>query len=262
MFLPTELKNGQQMMASEGVIATLFYRLVNDDQLRSHYRESAFYRSFLPDAPDHIEDLISPAENVNLKLFAAMARLQGIKGDQPPMISLIERYAELFPDEAKRVYAIFIETTWGATVSQQLASELIRAAEDGRRGDIGSFRQEHPFSLLDLTITDVAAGKRALDSNLGPEIWIANSEFKIASPIWAAERRLPLTINLNAATEAELMTIPGVDLTAARKVVAARTAEGFFRNIDALRPDFSPQIMRRLRAMLDEMNRLPTYHRD
>ena len=77
VFLPTELKNGQQMMASEGVISTLFYRIVNDEQLRNHYREPSFYRPFLGNDSAHAERTISPYENINLKLFAAMTELQG-----------------------------------------------------------------------------------------------------------------------------------------------------------------------------------------
>jgi len=178
------------------------------------------------------------------------------------MIVLVEQYAKLFPDEANRIYAIFIETTWGATVSQQLASALARAAEYGRRGDINSFRCERPFPLLDATISEVAAGQRTLGGNLGPEIWIVNSEFKIASPIWAADRRLPFTINLNTATEAELMTIRGIDLVAARNAIAARGAHGFFRNIDDFKPLFSLQILQQLNSMSYEIKRLATYHRD
>ena len=46
---------------------------------------------------------------------------------------------------------------------------------------------------------------------------------------------MPLTLNLNAATEAELMTLPGVDLAAARRIVAERRARGHFRSLDELR---------------------------
>jgi hypothetical protein len=184
-FLPTTLKNGKQMMASEGVISTLFYRMVKDDQLRNHYREPSFYRPFLKDDSGPAEKVITPAENVNLKLFAAMTELRGIQRDQPPMISLVEHYAKLFPDEAKRIYGDFIATTWGATVSQQLASELERAAEDGGRGDISAFRRDNASSLFDSTIAEVTDGKRALDANVGPELWVVNSDFKIASAMWS-----------------------------------------------------------------------------
>jgi Helix-hairpin-helix motif len=261
-FLPTTLKNGQQMMASEGVISTLFYRIVNDDQLRNHYREPSFYRPFLQDAPRRPEDVITPAENVHLKLFAAMTELRGIKRDQPPMISLVEHYAKLFPDEAKRVYRDFIATTWGATVSQQLASELAHAAEDGGRGDISALRRDVASSSFESTIAEVTDGKRALDANLGPELWIVNPEFKIASAMWVTDRRLPLTINLNTATEPELMTIAGVDFAAARKIVKMRNGQEFFHSLDDLQAIVSPEIMRKLKSMSEEMKRLPPYRRE
>ena len=69
-FLADQFKNAQEMMSCEGVIATLFYRLVNDDRLRNLYREEAFYRQFLsPAVPSaEIRKAVSPYENVNLKL--------------------------------------------------------------------------------------------------------------------------------------------------------------------------------------------------
>jgi Helix-hairpin-helix motif len=261
-FWPTTLKNGQQMMASEGVISTLFYRMVKDDQLRDHYREQSFYRPFLKGDSSRPEKVITPAENVNLKLFAAMTELRGIKRDQPPMISLVEHYAKLFPDEAKRIYGDFIATTWGATVSQQLASELARAAEDGGRGDLSAFRKDIASSSFESTIAEVTDGKRALDANLGPELWIVNSDFKIASAMWVNDRQLPLTINLNTATEPELMTIAGVDLTTARKIVTRRNGQGFFHSLDDLQTVVSPELMRKLNSMSDEMKQLPPYQRE
>jgi len=259
-FLPTTLKNGQQMMASEGVISTLFYRIVNDEQLRSHYREHSFYRAFLQVDTSQPEKEISPYENVNLKLFAAMTEIRGLRPDQPPMIRLVEQYAKLFPDEARRIYADFIVTTWGATSSQQAASELARLAADGARGDKIAYEHDST-SVLGVTVADVTAGKRALDGNLGPELWIANSQFKIASSAWGTDRRLPLTINLNTATEPELMTIPGIDLAAARKIVQARAKQESFRSIGDLNAILSSEIILRLDSMSTEMTQLPLYQR-
>jgi hypothetical protein len=261
-FLPTTLKNGQQMMASEGVISTLFYRIVKDDQLRNHYREPSFYRPFLKGDSSHPEDVITPAENVNLKLFAAMTELQGIGRDLPPMITLIEHYAKLFPDEAKRIYGDFIATTWGTTASQPLASQLVRAAEDGGRGDISAFRRDRASTLFDSTIAEVADGKRSLGTNVGPELWIVNPDFRIASAMWVPDRQLPLTINLNTATEPELMTIGGVDLTTARKVVTTRNGQGFFQSLDNLQGVVSPEVMRKLKSMSGQMKQLPAYRRE
>jgi len=260
IFFPSELKNGQQMMASEGVVSTLFYRMVTDEKLRSHYREPSFYRPFLQGDVAQPEKTISPYDNINLKLFAAMTELRGLKSDQPPMIRLVERYAQLFPDEARRIYGDFIATTWGATASQQLASELVRLASDGARGDRVAFQKDDTSSFSS-TIGEVTDGKLALDGNLGPELWLVNSQFKIASSVWGTERRLPLTINLNTATEPELMTIAGLDLAAARKIIAVRNARGFFRGWDDLGPLLSPEVILRLKSMSEEMKQLPPYQR-
>lgn len=64
---------------------------------------------------------------------------------------------------------------------------------------------------------------------------MANTGFKIAPAVWDTKRTEPLTINLNTASVAELMTVPGVDLPMARRIIAARDARGFFRSIDELK---------------------------
>jgi hypothetical protein len=261
-FLSTELKNGQQMLASEGVLDTLFYRMVNDEQLRNHYREASFYRPFLQDDAREPEEAITPYENVNLKLFAAMSGLAGSDSSRPAIVRLVERYASLFPDEAKRIYTIFVETTWGATASQELASRMERAAEEGGRGDINAFRRDRPFSMLDSVIAQAAEGKLRLDANLGPELWVVNSEFKIAEAVWEPDRTLPLTINLNTATEPELMTIPGIDLAVARKIIAARNARSYFRDLSDLSPLLAPEVMRRLNSMAEAIKQMQPYRRE
>lgn len=147
-------------------------------------------------------------------------------------------------------------------MSQQLASELARAAEDGGRGDISAFRRDDASSLLESTIAKVTDGGLALDANLGPELWIANPEFKIASAMWVTDRQLPLTLNLNTATEPELMTIAGVDFTTARKIVKVRNGQGFFHGLDDLQAVVSPEVTLKLKSMSEEMKRLPPYQRE
>jgi len=224
VFLPAELRNGQQMMASEGVIATLFYRFVNDPQLSAWRRPAAFYRPFGVTA-----DQLTAHENVYLKLFAAITQLHGYAHSRAPMIELVEHYARLFPDEAARIRQLFIETTWGATASPRLANAFVDAARAGQRGDIAAFRASRPFKDLDALIADVSAGRRALDAGVGPEFWIENRSFLIASPIWRTERTKPLALNLNTATVVEWMTLPGIDLKLAQRIVAVRDALGCFR---------------------------------
>ena len=297
-FLPDELKNGQEMMASEGVIATLFYRLVNDDRLRNQYREAGFYQQFLrPEAPihshsresgnrtppeccqaevdsrfrgndgAHINEVIPPYENVNLKLFAAMRRVAEVPDEvqQPLLIRIVNAYAHLFPQEARTIYGVFLQTTHGVTASQELATAFEGAAAAGRKGDIEAFRQQSSaaFSLLHATVDQVANGKLGLGANLGPELWVVNSRFKIAPAAWERDRTLPLTLNLNTATEAELMTLPGVDLAIARRLVAERRPRGFFRSLDELGATVGlpPALLKSLLEMSAQMQALKEYKR-
>lgn len=261
-FLPTELKNGQQMMASEGVIATLFYRLVNDDTLRNSYRDPSFYEPLTESPAPNPRQVITPYENVNLKLFAAMAQVPRWTADQPPILSILRMYGQLFPDEAKRVDQIFVETTWGAVTSQPLAAALQRASADGRRGDIAAFRQDLAAPLVTPVIAEVVDGRLALDANLGPELWVLNSNFKIASAYWETQRTEPLAINVNTGTVADFMTIPGVDLGLARKIVTERDARGFFRSLDALGTIGVPAaVLRDLREMQKQAQVAGTYDR-
>jgi len=240
-FLADEFKNAQEMMSCEGVIATLFYRLVNDERLRNLYREEAFYRQFLIPAVTsaEIREEVPPYENANLKLFAAMRRvgLESAHARLPLMIRILNAYASLFPDEAEEVYGVFLKTTYGVTASQELAVAFERAAAAGRIGDIDAFRERSgsAFPLLRKTINEVAHGKLPVDANLGPELWVLNSNFKIAPAAWERERTESLTLNLNTAAEPELMTLPGVDLAVARRIVAERRSRGFYRSLDELR---------------------------
>jgi len=268
-FLFDEFKNAQEMMACEGVIATLFYRLVNDERLRNQYRDEAFYRQFLGREVTRAEisKQVSPYENVNLKLFAAMRRvgLESAHARLPLMSRIVNAYARLFPEEADEVYGIFLKTTYGVTASQELGNAFERAVTAGRTGDIAAFRQRASaaFSLLRTTINEVAHGKLPIEANLGPELWVLNSSFKIAPAVWERERTEPLTLNLNTAAEAELMTLPGVDLGIARRIVAERRVRGFYKSLEELRTagGLSPTLYGSLVGMSTQMEHHKEYLR-
>jgi hypothetical protein len=90
-YVPTELKNGQEMMASEGVIARRFPRMVNDQHRRESYRAPAFYEAFVHGPVEVPQEVVTPYENVNLKLFVAMEKLRGSTASRPPILSVVEQ---------------------------------------------------------------------------------------------------------------------------------------------------------------------------
>ena len=269
-FLPGVFKNAQEMMASEGVISTLFYRLVNRESLRNHYREAAFYRQFLQASVDPTagaQSVVSPYANINLKLFAAMRQIANRSGDPgcPLAIALLNAYAKLFPDEAKSAYGVFLDTTYGVTASPEVASRFERASTAGHLGDLESYRENShaAFTLLDQITDRVAKGELALDANLGPEIWLLNDDFKIARAVWEKQRTLPLSFNLNAASEAELMTLPGVDLQLAKRLTATRHSRGYYRSLDEMGSveGVSPALLTVMKTMAERMKAAGMYTR-
>lgn len=257
-FLVDELKTGQAMIASEGVGATLFYRLVTSPAICEHYRDAAFYQPFL--APGEHMDQITPYENAALKVMATMRVLGQRPFDpaRPLLVELVQAYASLFPDEATDVYRLFVETTWGATVSPAIAAELEALARRGRMGDIRTFQRGlgAAYDRLMALAADLVAGDRAAGDGLGPELWLLNEEFLIARAAWEYERTLPMALNLNTATEAELMTVAGIDLALARRLVAVRGRTGYFRSLEDVRAigGVTPALMERLEKMQARMD--------
>jgi DNA uptake protein ComE-like DNA-binding protein len=238
-FDASELKNGQEMMASEGLIATLFYRIVSDERLRERRREPRFYDRFLgPSGAQPNAASPSPYENVALKLVAALSEVgrRGLDPGRPGMIDLVRAYGELFPDEREAITDVFVRTTCGATASRETADAIRALARSGSSGDIETFAGALPATRaqLEALVADVSAGRVALDAALGPELWLSNDSFKIAASPWSAERDRPLAFNLNTATEADLMSLPGLDARVARRIVAARDAKGTFTSLDDL----------------------------
>ncbi|MGE5674036.1 MAG: ComEA family DNA-binding protein, partial [Mycobacterium leprae] len=75
---------------------------------------------------------------------------------------------------------------------------------------------------------------RALDANVGPELWLLNERFPIPASFINPQRTHPLSLNLNAASVADLMTIEGIDLALAQRIVSVRRQAGFFRSLDDL----------------------------
>ena len=109
----------------------------------------------------------------------------------------------------------------------------------------------------------MADGKLPVDANLGPELWVLNSKFNRAPAAWERERTESLTLNLNTAGEPELVTLPGVDLAVARRIVAERRSHGFYRSLDELRTaaDLSPALYEALVGMSAQMELQKQYTR-
>jgi DNA uptake protein ComE-like DNA-binding protein len=88
-------------------------------------------------------------------------------------------------------------------------------------------------------------------------IWLLNGEFKTGTTLFDQERNLPRshTFDLNAASMADLVGVPGIDAPLARALVSAAP----FASIDdtARVPGMTPAVVDRLRAMKAAMDAPP-----
>jgi hypothetical protein len=237
------LRNGPQMMASEGVIGTLFYRLVTDARLQNGYRDAAFYEPFLADgdgrspeamrsgAPVNPRDRITPLENAYLKLFDVMHR--SFTWTDWPTIALVSAYARQFPDEAPIVYEIFLDVTRGVTVERAART---RHTEPG---------------YLDGLKDRLLAGDLALDAALGRPLWMVSSmSFGMGLFRYFA---IPnnFTFDVNAADVADLRSVSGVSADLAAAIVRTRDERGSFATVDALSSvsGMTPELVSRFKEM-------------
>ncbi len=254
------VRNGSQMLANEGFIATLFYRMVNDPHLQQSYREPAFYDRFLPPGYEvewtqtSPQELFGPMDNVYLKLFWVFARYVDLDGDllgDSPTIMMLKGYATEYPDEAEWLYRIFLETTLGMTVE----SRAWPMAQDRIAGRLSV--DEHQAYLNGLH-RQLVAGQLNLDSALGPQIWLRNADVQVGA--WALDAYGsilpgPYNFNLNAATVADLHTVPEIDVQLAHEIVQMRDEQGSFHTLDDLAnvPGMTPEILERLNGMHQAM---------
>ncbi len=238
LFDTTRLKNGNQMMASEGVIATLFYRWLVPGSVE---RSAVLQRySMLFDALVALNH--RPPTN------------QKLDSDAPLFLDMIEAYRAVNPQESARLLALAIETTYGATADATLTTQFEGLAAEGRAGDIEKFSGElkSARSALEHLQTTVAQSPSTARAALGPSIWL----FK--------ERPTAIAIDLNTAEREALLTLPGVDAATADRALESRRSKGPFKDATdfAKRSSLAPAATAQLQGMLDAMTKAGTYARE
>ncbi len=234
----TRLKNGQQMLSCEGVLATLFYRINTNESLQNNFLDREFYNRFLlSPMPDDLEpeDLFSSFENVMLKNFWVWNRLNTVELEGRHLfIEYIKEWSRAFPDDKEEIFKLFILTTAGKTINNDLGSAYERMAYAGLVGDIQKFRGIFPefSSIYEDLIKKIFSGELSLESNMGPQLWIRNTDFLIRRTLWDVSRKLPLSINVNTASAFELSAFSGISLEKAEQIIRRREELGYFRSME------------------------------
>ncbi len=205
------LKTGGQMVASEGVAASFFYKLmaVEPEALDARYRQ----------------------------LITVLARMKDWPTDRPAVTAFVQAWGEAYPLEREAVVRLFLAVTHGATVSRDVRALQEKTACAGASGDIEAFlglRQEAQ-AALEGALADVLAGRVALDAAVGQPVWLAHPDVLIATAPWQGRRDAPVVADLNTARAVELeLLFTGTALAGkADAIVQVREAGPFVSLQDA-----------------------------
>jgi len=253
------IKNAQQLMSSEGVAASFFYRLVNDPAIQKRYRAKEFYAPFLKEGagPADPSELFTPLENAYLKIFYAKNALSDnysknkIESAGPLLLDFAAQYMKSFPEDSTDVLIHFYMTTYFTTVLKDAAT-LYRDLDTGAHftlcdPELSKTRIQEALKKIQNVFKESGATKEISTQYLGEPLWIQNDKFDIGEK----DSPMTLSLNLNSAEKFELVTIPGMRGELADKFLALREKSVFFKSIDEIGETkvFVP-------AMIDELKRM------
>ena len=202
LFDPTHFKNAQQMLSSEGVIATLFYHLMllpGDNATQRANR----YQSLL----------------ISLRTLNA----QKLTRETPMFINLVRVHVQRLTVVRAQWIGTVLDLTYGATVGSTVLHETTRLAALGleRHDDEFSVTVRRMDSALNALKRRVVANPKLLDDAIGSELWIAVLRGNDVA-----------TLNLNTAEQNTLMTILNIEPLDAELLLADRWAHGPYKNVD------------------------------
>lgn len=240
IFDKTKLKNPQEMLSCEGVIATLFYRINTNRVLQNNYLTKEFYNNFFISSIDDegsIKKMFTPFENVILKNYWVWHSIkENLDEDSIPFIEFLKAWCECFPQDKSEILKIFISTTVGKTVTNELSDIYEKVAYSGMVGKIndvikGFKEYQDVYSNLS---SKVESGEILIDCNIGKEIWIENKNVMMPSCFWSEEEKVPLKINLNTASVHDLMSFYKIDIQKGKEIIDKRDRIGYLKSIDCL----------------------------
>ncbi len=232
----TRLKNAQEMLSCEGVLATLFYKMNANPKLQRNYGDRSFYNHFLiTTLPEDVDPktIFTPFENIYLKHFWIWNRLQknGLNGD-PPMIAYLREWIRSFPQDHNELVKLFISVTVGRTIGNEPGSVYEQMAMYGMLGDYGKFKEysNYYFQLYKELLNRYYNGDIKIAQNVGPELWVSNPNVQIRTTLWSEQNKKALCINLNTAGPYDLAAYSNISVSQAQEIIAKRDSLGYFES--------------------------------
>jgi len=204
LFDTTQLKNGQQMMASEGVIATLFYHLMTQG---------------VAITPDDTAALRTRYEEL-FRALQALGSTTSLKSDTPIFLSVAQQFMAQTPAARSRWAQTIIGITYGATVERALPQQAEGLSLASRTGNDEEFVEQLGAArkAMAALVQRVESNPRLLTAALGSEIWMAGEAGG-------------MPVNVNTAERDSLVLLLKLDASVAERALQSRRQQGLFQNV-------------------------------
>ncbi|MCB2290889.1 helix-hairpin-helix domain-containing protein [Clostridium sp. CS001] len=225
-FTPEKLKNGNQMMASEGVISSIFYQMYKHELFKSEFIDDKFYSQFGINKNE-----LAPLTNLYLKMIFILSKIDLKKTTL--MIDFIRSYGDEFPNEKKDLYDVFLNVTHYSTVSLKATEDFGNLYRIGRRGEVVVFKDilRKTKELKQDLYDRVLSCQLSLDNALAGELWIESDA--VITPIpWSPEEKTKYHFDINTATEIDLLSLDGLTLEHAKILTKERDSKHGFTSIE------------------------------
>ncbi len=240
VFDPLKLKNAQQLLSSEGFLATFFYRVNTNQSIANNYQDKDFYNHFLlQNLPESLspKDIFCPFENVVLKHFYVWDSMENKPGGNLPLlIDYLLRWCDYFPEDKEELIALFIRLTNGKTMGEELADIFLELSYHGIIGDIDRFLElfDRYSNTYQAFLKQALNDPERLSANIGPELWVENTHVHHRKFLWNPDSLVPHRFNVNTASVFDLVALPDVDYKSAKNILRMREKDGFFNCLGPL----------------------------
>lgn len=224
-FTPEKLKSGNQMMASEGVVSSIFYQMYKHELFKNTFLDHTFYLQFGVDKND-----LNPLMNLYIKILFAISKINLKKSTL--MVDFIQSYGDEFHNEKNKLYEIFLQVTHYSTISPKSTEVFANLYRIGRRGEIEAFKE----ILLSTNewkkdmFNRVLSGELPLNHALVSELWI-DSDKDITPIPWEPKEKVKYHFDINTATEIDFLSLDKMTFEQAVELIKIRDSKSGFKSI-------------------------------